>query len=392
MVNEFAKYWSLEPGLDFLNHGSFGACPRPVLEAQAELRARLERQPLQFFARDLEPLLDEARAALGAFIGADPDDLALVPNATTGVNTVLRSLELAPGDEIVTTDHVYNSCRNALRWQEERGVKVLYARVPWPIAGPWQIIEPVLAAVSGRTRLLLIDHVTSPTGLVFPVGELVRRLNERGIDTLVDGAHAPGMLPLDLRALGAAYYTGNCHKWLCTPKGSAFLHVRRDRQDRIRPIAHGHGLNSRRTDRGAFRLQHDWIATDDPTAFLCIPVALRFFASLLPWAEIMERNHALAVAGRRKLLEALRIPAPAPEFMLGSLAAVPLPDAEVQVSRDGVWWHPLQKQLLQKHRIEVPVMIFPAPPRQLVRIAAQLYNSVDQFERLGAALLEEGPA
>ena len=390
MVNAFAQYWDLEPGLDFLNHGSFGACPRPVLEAQAELRARLERQPLQFFARDLEPLLDEARAALGAFVGADPDDLALVPNATTGVNTVLRSLVLEPGDEIVTTDHVYNSCRNALRWQEERGVKVLYARVPWPIAGPWQVIEPVMAALSERTRLLLIDHVTSPTGLVFPVGDLVRRLNERGIDTLVDGAHAPGMLPLDLRALGAAYYTGNCHKWLCTPKGSAFLHVRRDRQDRIRPIAHGHGLNSRRTDRSAFRLQHDWIATDDPTALLCIPAALKFLGSLLPWPQLMARNHDLAVTGRRLLLEALRVPAPAPEFMLGSLAAVPLPDAEVQVSREEIFWHPLQKQLLLRHRIEVPVMLFPAPPRQLVRIAAQLYNSEEQFQRLGAALRAEG--
>ena len=390
MVNEFAKYWSLEPGLDFLNHGSFGACPRLVLEAQTELRARMEAQPLQFFARDLEGLLDEARAALAAFVGADPDDLALLPNATTGVNTVLRSLELQAGDEIITTDHVYNSCRNALRWQEERGVKVLYAHVPWPIAGPWQVIEPVMEAVSARTRLLLIDHVTSPTGLVFPVGELVRRLSERGVDTLVDGAHAPGMLSLDLRSLGAAYYTGNCHKWLCTPKGSAFLHVRRDRQDRIPPLAHGHGLNSRRTDRGAFRLQNDWIGTDDPTAFLCIPVALKFFASLLPWTEIMARNHELAVAGRRVLLEALRVPAPAPEFMLGSLAAVPLPDAEVAVPRDGIFWHPLQKQLLQKHRIEVPVMLFPAPPRQLVRIAAQLYNSVEQFQRLGAALLAEG--
>ena len=389
MVNEFGKHWTLEPGLDFLNHGSFGACPRPVLEAQTELRARLERQPVQFLVRELEPLLDEARAALGAFVGADPDDLVLVPNATTAVNTVLRSLELQPGDEIVTTDHVYNSCRNALRWQEERGVKVLYARVPWPIAGPFQVIDPVMAAVGERTRLLLIDHITSPTGLVFPVGELVRRLAARGVDTLVDGAHAPGMLPLDLRALGAAYYTGNCHKWLCTPKGSAFLHVRRDRQDRIKPIAYGHGLNSRRTDRGPFRLQHDWIATDDPTAVLCIPAALQFFASLLPWPQLMARNHDLAVAGRRLLLEALRLPAPAPEFMLGSLAAVPLPDAEVPPSRAGVFWHPLQKQLLLQHRIEVPVMTFPAPPRQLVRIAAQLYNSLEQFERLGQALRAE---
>jgi isopenicillin-N epimerase len=394
-VADLSKLWSLEPGLDFLNHGSFGACPRAVLEAQDELRARMERQPLQFLARDVEGLLDEARAALGAFLGADPDDLALVHNATTGVNTVLRSLELQAGDEIVATDHGYNSCRNALRWQEERGVRPVFARVPWPIAGPWQVVEAVMGAVSDRTKLVMIDHVTSPTGLVFPVAEIVRRLGERGIDALVDGAHAPGMLPLDLRGIGAAYYTGNCHKWLCTPKGSAFLHVRRDRQDRVRPIAFGHGLNSSRTDRSAFRLQHDRIGTDDPTALLCIPFALEYLARLLPggFAELMERNHALAISGRRLLLEALRIPAPAPEFMLGSLASVPLPDAEVAVPRSSVFCHPLQKQLLQKYRIEVPVMIFPAPPRQLVRIAAQLYNAEAQFARLAAALkaeLEEG--
>lgn len=390
---DFSALWTLEPGLDFLNHGSFGACPRAVLEAQSEFRARMERQPLQFLARDLEGLLDDARAALAEFVRADPDDLVLLPNATTGVNTVLRSLQLGPGDEIVTTDHVYNSCRNALRWQEERGARAVYAKVPWPIAGPWQVVEAVLGAVSGRTRLVLIDHVTSPTGLIFPVGEIVRRLAERGIDALIDGAHAPGMLPLDLRAIGAAYYTGNCHKWLCSPKGSAFLHVRRDRQERVKPIAYGHGLNSQRRDRGPFRLQHDWGGTDDPTAFLCIPVALKYLASLLPggFPELMERNHALAVSGRRILLDALRIEPPAPEFMLGSLASVPLPDSGGgPPPESGPWWHPLQKQLLQKHRIEVPIMLFPAP-RPLVRIAAQLYNTEPQYARLAAALKAELP-
>src|SRR5205085_7571515 len=255
-------------------------------------------------------------AALGSFVGADPDDLAFVPNATTGVNTVVRSLEFSAGDELLTTDHAYNSCRNALRWHESRGVKIVLARVPWPLLGPWQVVDAVLGAVTPRTRLVLLDHVTSPTGLIFPVGELVKRL--QGIDVMVDGAHAPGMIPLDVSAIGAAYYTGNCHKWLCTPKGSAFLHVRRDRQALVKPIAHGHGLNSARTDRGPFRLQNDWIATDDPTAFLCIPAALKFLGGLLPggWPELMERNHALALRGRALLCSALRVDPPAPEFML----------------------------------------------------------------------------
>ena len=389
MASSFAAHWSIDPAIDFLNHGSFGACPRLVLEAQSELRARMERQPLQFLARDLEGLLDEARGVLAEFVGADPDDLAFVPNATTGVNTVIRSLRVAPGDELLTTDHAYNSCRNALRWHEQ--ARIVTARVPWPIEGPHQVIDAVMAAVTERTRLVLLDHVTSPTGLIFPVGELTRRLGERGVDVLIDGAHAPGMLPLDLRALGAAYYTGNCHKWLCTPKGSAFLYVRRDRQKDLRPIAFGHGLNSPRTDRSAFRLQHDFIGTDDPTAYLCIPHALRFLRSLLPGGmrELMERNRALALGGRRALCAALRVAEPAPELMLGSLASVPLPDADVQVSKTGFFWHPLQRALLEKHRIEVPVMIFPASPRQLVRIAAQIYNDEEQFDRLGAALRAE---
>ena len=393
-MGDLARYWNLDPEIDFLNHGSFGACPRPVLEAQSELRARMERQPVQFLARELEGLFDDARAALAQFVDADPDDLAFVPNATSGVNTVIRSLEPQPGDELLTTDHAYNACRNALRWHERRGVKVVVAAVPWPIAGPGQVIDAVLGAVTPRTRLALLDHVTSPTGLVFPVEEMVRRLDERGIDTIVDGAHAPGMLPLSVRRIGAAYFTGNCHKWLCAPKGAAFLHVRRDRQDRIRPLVISHGANSPRTDRPRFRLEFDWTGTDDPTPFLCVPHALRFLGSLLSggWAELMGRNHALAVSGRKHLCDALRVPPPAPEQMIGSLASIPLPDAKGDPpgpTSGVVLWHPLQRALLEKHRIEGPVMLFPAWPRQLIRISAQAYNSEDQFARLAAALRTE---
>jgi len=390
--NPLAQHWTLDPRIDFLNHGSFGACPKPVLEAQTELRARMERQPLQFLARDLEGLLDEARGDLARFIGADPDDLAFVPNATSGVNTVIRSLELEPGDELLTTDHAYNACRNALRWQERRGAKVVVAAVPWPIAGPSQVVDAVLGAVTARTRLALLDHVTSPTGIIFPVEEIVGRLQERGIDSLIDGAHAPGMMPLDLRGIGAAYFTGNCHKWLCAPKGAAFLYVRRDRQQRIRPLTISHGANAARTERSRFRLEFDWTGTDDPTPFLCIPHALRFLGSLFPggWPDLIERNHALAVRGRKLLCEALRVEAPAPEEMLGSLASVPLPDAKGKMPlARGVFWHPLQRALLERHDIEVPVMPFPALPRQLIRISAQAYNSEDQFARLATALRSE---
>jgi isopenicillin-N epimerase len=386
--SSFAALWTLDPSVEFLNHGSFGAAPRPVLETQAEWRARLERQPVQFF-RELEPHLDAARATLGAFVEADPDDLAFVSNATSGVNTVVRSLELQPGDELLTTDHAYNACRNTLRLHEPRGVRVVVAEVPFPLRSPCQVVDAVLARATPRTRLALLDHVTSPTGLVFPVAELVRALGERGIDTLVDGAHAPGMVPLDLRTLGAAYYTGNCHKWLCAPKGSAFLHVRRDRQDGMLPLTIGHGLNSTRTDRSRFRLLFDWTGTADPTPFLCIPAALQCLGSLLPggWPELMRRNRALALSAQAILGEALGIELPAPSEMIGSLAAVPLPPlAHADVAARPAPPDPLQRALLSRHRIEAPVMPFPAPPARVLRVAAQVYNSEEQVRALAAAL------
>jgi isopenicillin-N epimerase len=250
-----AAHWTIDPRAIYLNHGSFGACPRVVQEKQSQLRVRLEAQAVQFFLRDLEAMHDEALAALGAFVGADPADMAFVPNASTGVNAVLRSLRFEPGDELLTTDHTYGACRDALDWIAERaGARVVTAPVPFPIRGADEVEAAVLGAVTARTRLALLDHVTSPTGLIFPVARLVGALAERRIDTLIDGAHAPGMVPLDLRAIGAAYYTGNCHKWLCAPKGAGFLHVRRDRQAGIVPTTVSHGLTVPRTDRSRFQL------------------------------------------------------------------------------------------------------------------------------------------
>ncbi|MBI5630854.1 MAG: aminotransferase class V-fold PLP-dependent enzyme [Elusimicrobia bacterium] len=384
-------HWNLDPRISFLNHGSFGACPKPVLEAQSQLRARMEAEPVRFFMRELEGLADAARKVLADFVKADPKDLAFIPNASSGVSTVLRSLELKPGDELLTTNHAYNACRNAMDFTaKESGAKVVVAEVPFPIQGEGQVVETVLSGVTRRTRLALLDHVTSPTGLVFPAEELVKELSRRGIDAMIDGAHAPGMIPLDLRALGAAYYTGNCHKWLCAPKGAAFLHVRRDKQKDVHPLTLSHGMNSPRSDRSRFRLEFDWTGTADPTPYLCVPEAVRFMGSLVGggWAAVMRRNRKLALEGREILCRKLGVPPPCPDSMLGSMAALPLgpePGHDQRLCNPLVK-NPLQESLFKRYRIEVPVWNWPAPPDRLFRVSAQLYNSPAQYEELGLAL------
>jgi isopenicillin-N epimerase len=390
-MNPFTRFWSLDPDVVFLNHGSFGACPIRILERQQELRAEMEREPVEFLYRRFEPRIDEAREALGRFVGADPDDLAFVPNATTGVNAVLRSLAFEPGDELLTTDHEYNACRNVLNFVAERsGAKVVVASVPFPLSSATEVVDRVLSAVTGKTKLLLIDHVTSATGIVFPLRAIVRSLAEKGIDSLVDGAHAPGMLPLRLDELEAAYYTGNCHKWMCTPKGSAFLHVRRDRQNLVRPLAISHGANSPRKDRSRFRLEFDFMGTDDPTPFLCIPEAIAFFEKIVPggWDEVRSRNRSLALRARAILQEALSIPAPAPEEMLGSLAAVSLPDRRDGAELPPMSLDPISRELFEKHRIETLVSVWPRSPERVLRVSAQLYNDESQFRTLALALTE----
>jgi isopenicillin-N epimerase len=393
MPSELAAHWILDPGVVFLNHGSFGATPRPVLEAQDAWRARMEREPVAFFTRDLEPALDAARAALGAFVGADPDDLAFVPNATTGINIVAASLRLEAGDEIVVTDHAYPAARNALATIAERaGARLVSAAIPYPGTTPSSAVDAVLGAVGERTRLVLMDHVTSATALVLPVAKIVEALAARGIDTLVDAAHSPGMVELDLDAIGAAYTTGNCHKWLCAPKGSGFLHVRRDRQDRVRPVVISHGATSERTDRSRFRLEHDWTGTLDPTPWLAVPAAIDFGARLVGggWPALRERGHSLAVEARDLLCEVLGERPPAPDDMLGAMASVPMPATEERPP-SAADDDPIGSAVLASG-VRVAIGRWPQRPvegepwRRVVRVSCAPYVDRDDLEAMARAL------
>jgi isopenicillin-N epimerase len=385
--------WRLDPEVAFLNHGSYGACPTPVLDAQRALRDRLEAEPVRFLSGDLPRLLDSARREVARFLGADPDGLAFVSNATTGVNTVLRSISFQPGDELLTNDHEYNATINAMRAVAARdGARVVIARIPFPIRDPSEALDAILAAVTERTRLVLVSHVTSPTALVLPIAEIVAELDRRGIDTLVDGAHAPGMVPVDLDALGAAYWTGNGHKWLCGPKGSAVLWVRADRRERIHPLVVSHGANEPLTDRTRFRAEFDWTGTSDPTSFLAMPRAIEWMGSVAGggWPEVMAANHALAVAGRDRIAAALGVEAPVPDPMLGSMAALPVPGL-----RDDSAAEALGRALEFEDGIQVPIGGWPVraarvgggPDQVLIRISAQRYNEVTDYDRLADALV-----
>lgn len=390
----FREFWLLDPTVTFLNHGSFGATPIAVLAKQDEFRARLEREPVRFMIRELEPLLDAARAEVAAFVGAEPEGIAFVQNATAGVNAVLRSIDLDQHDELLVTTHEYNASRNALDYAASLvGAKVVSIDVPFPIESPDAVVERVLAAVTERTRLLLIDHITSQTALILPVERIVAEMRARGIDTLIDGAHAAGMIPLNLQAIGAAYYTGNFHKWVCAPKTAAFLYVTRNRRASVRPTIISHGANATRTDRSRFLLEFDWPGTFDPSTWLCVPESLRFMASLVEggWPEVMRRNHELALAARDLLCERLGIAHPAPDEMLGSMAAFPLPDGNSLDASALYGGDALQDKLLDKYSIEVPIMPWPYPPKRTLRVSAQLYNAMEDYERLAYALLNEIP-
>jgi isopenicillin-N epimerase len=380
------RFWLLDRDITFLNHGSFGACPRHVLEVQAKVRSQLENEPLRFFNREWEPLLDASREKLAAFVGADVEDLVFVPNATTGVNAVLRSLSFQPGDELLTTNHEYNACRNALDFIASRtGAKVVVADIPFPVESPQQITAAILSKVSSKTRLALIDHITSQTGLIFPIQEIIQQLQAQGIDTLIDGAHAPGMLPLNLREIGATYYTGNCHKWLCAPKGAAFLYVQRQKQPEIRPLAISHGANSPLTHKSRFQLEFDWTGTSDPTAYICVGEVIQFMGLLLPggWDELMQRNHDLVLEGRQTICDALEVKPPCPDEMIGSMAVIPMP--KVLESYNHTLLH---DQLFDQHKIQAQVVPWVGMHRLLLRISAQLYNSLEDYQYLAKVLQE----
>lgn len=381
------QHWALDQGFTFLNHGSFGATPKKILEKQTELRLQMEAQPVRFMIRELEPMWDEARAKTAAFLGTEAGSLVFVKNTTMGVNTIFHSLKLNKGDEVLITNHTYGACLNTINYYAELfGYSVKVVELVYPLKREEDVLEVLAAGISSKTKLLFIDHVTSATGTVFPMGKIIPYFKEKGIDVFVDGAHAPGMLDLDINKLGADYYVGNCHKWICSPKGSAILYVHPSRQKNIHALQISHNYD-RSSD---WAKQFFWPATDDYTAYLAVPAAIDFMSNVCPggWKELRTYNRNLSLKGRELIAETFGTELPVPDSMIGSLANICL-GTTTKPPYGFNYIHPVQEELYAKYKIEVPIIVFPRNrPTLWVRPAAQAYNHFSQWEYLKEALLE----
>jgi isopenicillin-N epimerase len=361
----------------YLNHGSFGACPRPVFEAYQAWQLELERQPFGFLLRRFEDLMAEARAALGAYVGAHANDLVYVPNATIGLNTVARSLPLEQGDEVLATDHEYGALDRT--WSficQRRGARYVRTSVDLPVTSAEQIVEAVWSGVTPRTRVLFVSHITSPTAIILPVAKLIRRAREQGIITVIDGAHAPGQIPLNLEGLGADFYSGNCHKWMMTPKGSAFLHARREVQHLLEPLVVSWGWESEKPGPSQFVDHHEWQGTRDIAAFLAVPAAIQFMEKH-NWPRVQRACHELARRARQAIAEKTGLPSITPNSpkWFAQMASIPLPSCDPES---------LQLRMYDEFRIEVPFVTW--NDRQFVRISVQGYNTQDDVDALLGAL------
>lgn len=369
----------LDPSIIFLNHGSFGALPRVLFEEQQRWAERVERQPVLFF-REAPELLRQARVALGDYIGADADDLVYVVNSTFGVNVVAQALRdtLKEGDEILMTDHEYGACDRAWRYHHrDTGVNIVRASIPMPVPPYGDLADLIWADVTERTKVLFISHITAPSAILLPVKELCIRARERGILTVVDGSHIPGHMPLDLGDLGADIYTANCHKWMCTPIGSAFLWIRRDVQERIGPLVVSWGWQAERPGISRFIDEHEYLGTRDLTAFLTVPAAIRWMHSQ-EWPTVLAVSRSLREEGMRLLcaIPGIRPMLSDADDDVHMMGAVILPDHVDPVA--------MQIHLYDHDRIEVVIHYWLGVP--ILRFSVHAHTSASDIEALAAAV------
>ena len=386
MSSNLAKHFLLREDVTFLNHGSFGACPRPVFDTYQRFQRELESEPVDFLGRRLTELMKPPREALGKFLGTTADNVVGVINATGGLNIVAQSLPLKEGDEILTTDHEYSALEKTWAYVcRKTGAKVVVVKVPMPFVSEQAFTDTLVAGMTERTKVLFLSHITSPTALVFPIERPIAEAKKRGIWTVIDGAHTPGHIPLDLTKMDVDFYSGNCHKWMMTPKGSAFLYARPELQGMLDPLVISHGWTADNKEPGVmgpfgnpvFVDQIEMMGTRDPSAMLAVPSAIAFREEH-DWASVQRACTALAqeTAGRLRELTGLA-PLSSPEFSAPQMVAMPIPEC------DPVEVH---KQLWERYKIEIPV--FKWQDHHIARLSVQGYNSKPQMDYLIEALTE----
>lgn len=375
MTNLLKPYFLLNPDVVFLNHGSFGACPKPVFDEYQRWQLELERQPVEFLGRRFTELMRQARERLAAYLHTAADNLVYVPNATVGLNIVARSLRLQPGDEVLGTNHEYGALDRTWRFLcGQWGAVYKNQLIPLPLPAEADFVEALWAGVTSRTRVIFLSHITSPTALIFPVEAVCRRARSEGILTIVDGAHAVGQLPLALDALGADVYSSNNHKWLCAPKGSAFLYVRPEIQKLIEPLVVSWGWESLSPGPSRFVDEQEWTGTRDIAAYLATPAAIEFMVRH-NWDEVRATCHALAVDTWQALLALTGLPPLSAADGFAQLFAAPLPACDVTR---------LKTRLYDEFKVEVPILQW--HDLHLVRVSIQGYVTRADTERLVTAL------
>jgi isopenicillin-N epimerase len=365
----------LRPGVTFLNHGSFGACPQPVFDTYHAWQRELEAEPVEFLGRRINGLLADARLKLGTYLGADPDSLVFVTNATHGINIVARSLDLGPGDEVLGTDHEYGAADRTWRFNGRlRGASYIRQPISLPLPSDNEIVEQLWQGVTERTKLIFISHITSPTAVIFPVAELCKRARAAGILTMIDGAHAPGQVDLSLDELGADFYTGNCHKWLCAPKGAGFLYARPELQEMLQPLVVSWGWESETPGPSRYIDYFSWVGTADPSAYLSVGAAIDFQREH-NWHAIRKACHELAIWANEQLMELTGTPRLRSDDQFAQMFSVELPAGSIEKLGTRLW---------DEYQIEVPLSR--CKEREFVRVSIQAYNRTEDVERLLDAL------
>jgi len=370
-----AEQFLLRPGMTFLNHGSFGACPRPVFDTYQNWQIKLEEQPIEFLGRRINELLASARARLAGYLGTQPDDLVYVPNATYGVNIVARSLELRPGDEVLATNHEYGAADRAWRFVcRQRGATYINQPIALPLESTDSFVEQLWAGVTERTRVIFLSHIASPSALIFSIEEICRRAREVGILTVIDGAHAPGQLDLALDALGADFYTGNCHKWMNAPKSAGFLYARPDCQALLHPLIVSWGWESETPGPSPFIDYFEWRGTHDPAAYLSVPAAIDFMAER-DWPQVRAACHELLLQAEQRIGELSGLAPISPSDTFVQMRTIPLPPCDLKVLKERLW---------DEYQIEVPLGGWGGG--HYVRVSIQCYNGPYDIDRLVEAL------